>query len=75
MKSDPPAPDASAQMPPWMRRLASVNPVNWAVESARSAMLGTNWGSTLVHLGELSVLVVAMEAAALIALNKYQRAL
>jgi ABC-2 type transport system permease protein len=66
---------SSAQMPPWMRRLASVNPVNWAVESARSAMLGTNWGSTLVHLGELTVLVVAMEAAALIALNKYQRAL
>jgi hypothetical protein len=28
-----------------------------------------------VHLGELAVLVVAMEAAALIALNKYQRTL
>lgn len=66
---------SAAQMPSWMQRLASVNPVNWAVESARSAMLGTDWSSVIVHLGALAVLVVAMEAFALMALSNYQRSL
>lgn len=66
---------SAAQMPHWMQRLANMNPVNWAVQAARSAMLDTNWSSVVVHIGELAVLVVAMEAIALVALNKYQRAL
>jgi ABC-2 type transport system permease protein len=66
---------SAAQMPHWMQRLASVNPVNWAVEAARSAMLGTDWASVIVHLGALAALVVATEALALAALGRYQRSL
>ena len=66
---------SAAQMPVWMRRVAGANPVNWAVEAARSAMLGTDWASVIVHLGALAVLVVAMETFALVALGRYQRSL
>lgn len=66
---------SAAQMPPWMRRVAGANPVNWAVEAARSAMLGTNWASVIVHLGALAALAVATEGFVLVALNRYQRSL
>jgi ABC-2 type transport system permease protein len=65
----------AGQMPDWMQRVAAANPVNWAVEAARSAMLGTNWTSVMTHLGALAALVVVMEALALMALSRYQRAL
>lgn len=64
-----------SQLPGWLRDVAAVNPVNWAVEAARSAMQGTDWSSVLVHLGALLALLVAMEALALVALHKYQRTL
>lgn len=66
---------SAAQMPEWMQRVASVNPVNWAVEAARSAMLGTDWTSVLTHLAALAALVVVTEALALAALSRYQRSL
>lgn len=66
---------SAAQMPAWMQRVASANPVNWAVEAARSAMLGRDWASVIVHLGALAALVVTMEALALVALGPYQRSL
>lgn len=66
---------SAAQMPEWMQQVASVNPVNWAVEAARSAMLGTDWPSVLAHLVALAALVVATEALALMALSRYQRSL
>lgn len=66
---------SAAQMPAWMQRVASANPVNWAVEAARSAMLGRDWASVIVHLGALAALVVTMEALALVALGRYQRSL
>jgi len=66
---------SAEQMPAWMQRVASVNPVNWAVDAARSAMLGTDWTSVLVHLGALAALVVTTEAFALLALGRYQRSL
>ena len=66
---------SSAQMPIWMQRVASVNPVNWAVEAAGSAMLGTDWTSVIVHLGALATLVATMEALALLALLRYRRSL
>jgi ABC-2 type transport system permease protein len=66
---------SAAQMPPWMRQLAGANPVNWAVEAARSAMLGRHWGSVTAHLGALAALVIATEALALLALRRYQRSL
>jgi ABC-2 type transport system permease protein len=63
---------SAAQMPPWMQRVASANPVNWAVEAARSAMLGTDWTSVLVHLGALAALAAVTETLALAALGRYQ---
>jgi ABC-2 type transport system permease protein len=66
---------SAAQMPTWMQRVASANPVNWAVEAARSAMLGTDWASVSLHLAALAALVVTMEALALAALSRYQRSL
>lgn len=64
-----------AQMPAWMRHVASANPVNWAVEAARSAMLGMHWTSALVHLVALAALLVTTESLALAALRRYQRSL
>lgn len=66
---------SAAQLPTWMQRVASANPVNWAVEAARSAMLGTDWASVIIHLGALAALVVTMGALAHVALGRYQRSL
>jgi ABC-2 type transport system permease protein len=66
---------SAAQMPPWMQRVASANPVNWAVEAARSAMLGTDWTSVFVHLGALAALAAVTETLALAALGRYQHSL
>ncbi|MBM7790705.1 ABC transporter permease [Tenggerimyces flavus] len=63
------------QLPEWIRGVAGANPVNWAVEASRSAMLGTDWTSVAVHLGALAVLVVATQAVALLALHRYRRVL
>lgn len=66
---------SSAQMPAWMQRVASMNPVNWAVAAARSAMLGAEWASVVVHLAALVALVAVTEALALFALDRYRRSL
>jgi ABC-2 type transport system permease protein len=66
---------SAAEMPAWMQRVATANPVNWAVEAARFAMLGRDWASVIAHLGALAVLVVVTEAFALVALGRYQRSL
>jgi ABC-2 type transport system permease protein len=66
---------SAAQMPLWMQQVASANPVNWAVEAARSAMLGTNWASVIGHLSALTALVIAMATLARHALTRYQRSL
>jgi ABC-2 type transport system permease protein len=34
---------ASAVMPEWIQSVAKANPVNWAVNGARDALLGQNW--------------------------------
>jgi ABC-2 type transport system permease protein len=66
---------SKAQMPAWMQTVAAVNPVNWAVEAARSAMLGRDWSSVLAHLAALAGLAVITETFALLALRRYQRSL
>lgn len=63
------------QLPGWMRRVAAANPVNWAVEVARSAMINTDWTATAVHLAELAGLVVATVTFAGLALTRYRRSL
>lgn len=59
---------SEAQMPAWMRHVAAANPVNWAVQAARGAMLGTGWTSVTVHLAALAALAATTEALALLAL-------
>lgn len=66
---------SAAQMPAWMQRVASVNPVNWAVEAARSAMLDTSWTSAIAYLAALAGLMLAMQGLASLALSRYHRSL
>ncbi|HVX45865.1 MAG TPA: ABC transporter permease [Mycobacteriales bacterium] len=63
------------QMPPWMRTVAAANPVNWAVEAARNAMLDAGWSSVGLRLGELAALVIVTETLAILALGRYRRSL
>ncbi len=62
-------------IPPWIRHAASVNPVNWAVEAGRSAVLdGTDWGMVLTRLGLLAAFTAVCVALATRAFRTYQRA-
>ena len=63
------------QLPTWMQYVAAVNPVNWAVESARAAMLDTHWTAAALHLIELALLVLATQTLAWFALRHYRRGL
>jgi len=63
------------QLPPWMRQVAAANPVNWAVEVARSAMIDTDWAGTAARLAALAALVAATETFALLSLRRYRRSL
>ncbi len=38
---------AADLMPGWIRRIAGANPVNWAVDASRQAMLGGNWSEVV----------------------------
>ncbi|MDI3339598.1 MAG: ABC transporter permease [Sphaerobacter sp.] len=52
---------ATALMPGWIRAIARANPVNWAVQGARYAMLGSDWGAVASYgllLGAFAVLGV-----------------
>lgn len=64
-----------SQMPAWMQRVATVNPVNWGVEAARSAMFGIDSSEVMIHLAALAALVAVMEALALAALVRYRHSL
>lgn len=66
---------ATAQMPEWMQHVATFNPVNWAVEAARSAMLGAGWLGAIGHLAALALLLVVTTTSARLALAKYRRSL
>ncbi|GAB3925159.1 transport permease protein [Microlunatus endophyticus] len=64
-----------AQMPPWMQEVSALNPVSWAVDAARTSMLGTAGSRVLVDLAVLVLLVAAMQVFARFALGRYRRAL
>jgi ABC-2 type transport system permease protein len=62
-------------VPKWIQHVASVNPVNWAVEAGRASVLpGTDWVMVLTRLGLLAALSVACVALATRAFGAYQRA-
>jgi ABC-2 type transport system permease protein len=61
-------------VPHWIRSVATVNPVNWAVEAARSAaMQKTDWGVVAGRLGLLFVLALLAAWFATRAFRSYQR--
>ncbi len=61
-------------VPHWIRSVAIVNPVNWAVEAARSAaMQKTGWGVVAGRLGLLFVLALLAAWFATRAFRSYQR--
>jgi len=64
-----------ALVPEWIETIAHYNPVNWAVEAGREALLASpDWG--FIGLRYAGLLVVAIVAAALAtrAFRSYQRA-
>lgn len=63
------------QMPPWMQHVAAANPVNWAVEAARTAMLDTGWATAFVRLAALAGLLICTQTLATAALRRYHRSL
>ena len=62
--------------PGWIRAVATVNPVNWAADAARSAAMGAfDWGVVAGRVGLLAALVVVCAAFATRAFGAYQRSL
>jgi ABC-2 type transport system permease protein len=62
-------------IPSWMQHIADVNPVNWAVEAGRAAVLpGTDWSMVFTRLGLLAALFVVCLALSTRAFRAYQRA-
>ena len=62
-------------IPAWIRHVASVNPVNWAVEAGRAALFpGTDWGLVASRLGLLAALFLVCLAISTRAFGTYQRA-
>ena len=63
-------------MPHWMQDVVVVNPVNWAVQVARGAMLPHPvWPSIVGQVGLLAGLVAAMLALSLLALRRFEQSL
>jgi ABC-2 type transport system permease protein len=63
-------------VPPWIRTVAKFNPVNWAVEAARSAaMAHTDWGLVASRVGLLAGLTLICGALATRAFGRYQRSI
>jgi ABC-2 type transport system permease protein len=67
---------SSSAMPPWIRHVASLNPVNWAADAARAAELpNTDWGSVGIHLALLFGVTALTMVWALGALRRYKASL
>ncbi|MGD0273996.1 MAG: ABC transporter permease [Gaiellaceae bacterium] len=63
-------------IPHWIRVISRFNPLNWAVEAARSAVNpGTNWSQVGEHLGLLAALLVVCMAFATRSIRAYQRSI
>lgn len=61
-------------MPSWMQSVATFNPVNWAVQAGRAAVLPhTDWSMVAQRTGLLVVLLVICSAFATRAFRSYQR--
>jgi ABC-2 type transport system permease protein len=65
---------AAELMPGWIRTLSRANPVNWAVNASRDAMLGRDWGSVWLRCGLLAIFVALAVAVSTQAFRAYRRA-
>jgi ABC-2 type transport system permease protein len=65
---------ASDLMPGWIRFLSNGNPVNWAVNGARDAMLGENWSMVWTYSLLLAAFVLIASFFSTQAFRAYQRA-
>jgi ABC-2 type transport system permease protein len=61
-------------MPDWMRRVAALNPVNWAAELARGALNGLPLGDLIASLSLLAAFALLCAAAAAAAFHRYRHA-
>ena len=67
---------AQSLLPAWIRSVARFNPVNWAVEAARSAaMQKIDWGLVAGRIGLLVALLIVSAFLAARAFARYQRSL
>ncbi len=65
---------AKSLMPGWMRDVAKVNPVNWALDSARGALAHSiDWSTTLVHGAWLLGLAIVLVRLSTLTFRTYQR--
>lgn len=62
-------------IPGWMQTAADLNPVNWAVEAARIAASGDDWGALALYTGALVILALVCVGFATRAFRAYQRSL
>ena len=61
-------------LPGWMRTVADLNPVDWAIEAGRSATAASpDWGLVALDAGLLCALLLACGALATQAFRSYQR--
>ncbi|MFN8559719.1 MAG: ABC transporter permease [Dehalococcoidia bacterium] len=64
---------AAELMPNWIQAAARVNPVNWAVNAARDAMLGQQWAAVWTSSALLAAFALAAGAFATQAFRAYRR--
>jgi ABC-2 type transport system permease protein len=63
-------------MPDWMATVASFNPLTWAVDAARSALLGpADWPFIAVRLVWLAIFLVVSVVLSLRAFGRYRRSI
>jgi len=64
---------SAALMPGWIRTLSQANPVNWAVEAARAALLGDDWWTVVGLCAALAAFAIAAAVFATRAFRVYLR--
>ena len=67
---------AEKLMPDWMQTFASFNPLHWASEAARSALLvDTDWSFVMTRLGALAIFGLVCGWVSTHAFGAYQRSI
>jgi ABC-2 type transport system permease protein len=67
---------AQALMPGWMQSVARYNPVNWAVQAGREALVASpDWGMVLARIGWLALFTVICTWLATRAFRVYQKSI